>query len=576
MPMLQALFVRDFAIIEKVELEIDPGLTVLTGETGTGKSILIGALQLLLGDRASSDLVRAGASRSCVEGRFSVPEQHPARDVLERLGIAMEEDTLIARREITPEGRSRAFLNDTAVTVGALKEVGEHLVDLHGQHQHQSLLHPRNHLYLLDSYAGLDRLRGDFGDARQEYLEGRKRLETLRAAIAERAEQRDLLAFHFKEIEELDPGEGELEELERQIRILEGAERLAEGTGTLANGLTEGEDALVDRLAALESVADEMAAIDGALGELPHLLGEARVAMQEAAHGAQRYFDGIDFDRQRLEEARARRTALILLTRKYGGSMEAMLARREELREALREQAIAEEELPALEADVEVKRKSAAGAALDLSRQRAGAVEELQERVEAELHDLAMPDAEFRIHLERGVEAEGWVEGPDDERYNAGPAGIDRVEFHLRTNRGGPLLPLRRIASGGEISRVMLALKSVFGKASEVPTLVFDEIDSGIGGRTADRVGEKLEGLARQHQVVVITHLPQIARRGRRHLVVEKQVEEGTAKTRIRLVEGNERTRALAVLMGGDEGDETVVAHARELLGVAGRGETPS
>jgi DNA repair protein RecN (Recombination protein N) len=574
MIMLQTLHVRDFAIIEEVDIELGPDLTVLTGETGTGKSILLGALQLLLGDRASADLVRQGAPRSTVQGTFLLSGGHAVLNELERLGVPSDDGVLIARREVSSEGRSRAFLNDRAVTVGALKEVGEVLVDLHGQHEHQSLLHAQNHLFLLDAYGGLTSLREAFAARLAALNASRIRLGELRERIANRAEKMELFTYQLREIDALDPKDGEIESLEGEIRILEGAERLGEGIDRLLQTLSESDGAVIDRLDQVEGTARDLVAIDPGLGDAAKLLSDARLSIQELVHMAQRYLDDFEFDQERLDAIRARHSALILLTRKYGGTMEALQERRKELREALTKQEEEGEELPRLESEVAGLESDAATAAIELSERRSSTTDALQERVEEQLHSLAMPDAVFRITVERRVDPAGPLMGAGDERYEAGPTGIDRVEFQLSTNPGGPVLPLQRVASGGEVSRIMLAIKSVFGNASQVPTLVFDEIDNGIGGKTADLVGEKLASLASGHQVVAITHLPQIARRGARHLVVEKHVSEGSARTRIREVDGDERTRALTVLMGGDEGNEALLDHARELLGVAEEGDS--
>jgi DNA repair protein RecN (Recombination protein N) len=426
----------------------------------------------------------------------------------------------------------------------------------------------------LDAYAGLDEAREAFLEGREEYLELRVRLEELRTTVSEQARQMELITFQLEEIEALDPGEGEIEELEKEIHILQSAERLAAGVRAMVDDLAEGEGPLLDRLGRVEDTASEVVEIDPSLGGTEKLLADARLALQEAVHTAQRYLDGIDLDQRRLDSLRDRQSAVILMAKKYGGSMDALLTRRAELREEVAKQEQASSDLPELERHTEEARKRASDAALKLSDERARAARRLEKNVERELLDLAMQEAVFRIDVQRAESHEGWVADPNGALFDAGPTGIDRVEYILRTNPGGPLLPLRRIASGGEISRIMLALKSVFGVASQVPTLVFDEIDSGIGGQTADQVGQKLEDLSRQHQVVVITHLPQIARRGRRHIVVEKLVENGRALSRIRHVEGTERTRALAVLMGGDAEDATAVKHARELLGVTNQEET--
>jgi DNA repair protein RecN (Recombination protein N) len=571
--MLASLHVRDFAVISTAELELDPGLTVLTGETGAGKSILLGALQLLLGERASADLVRAGARRALVEGRFLLPDDHPVRPRLEEIGVPWGEEGLLIRREVSAEGRSRAFLNDVSVTVGTLKALGEELVDLHGQHEHQSLLRPLTHLLLLDAWADLEADRRAYGDLLERFRAARDRLEELRQRARERTERRELHTFQLAEIDALDPRPGEEEGLEAEVRVLEGAERLRAELSDLIAELEEGEGAVADRLDRQEDVLRGLAGIDPRLEEIGRLVGEARLGLQEAAHQARRYLDGFESDPERLATLQERLSALIRLSKKHGGSFAALLARREELRDLLRQAETDDANQAGLVAEVEELRQATVQAALALSRSRREAVTGLQEKVVAELHGLAMPEARFVIEVTSEEDPEGLLEGPGGRRWAAGPNGIDRVLFRIATDPGTEPLPLQRVASGGEVSRIMLALKGVFGRASSVPTLVFDEIDSGLGGRTADRVGERLEALAGAHQVLAITHLPQIARRGGRHLVVEKEVRDGRAHTRIRAVEGDERTRALAVLMGGEAAGEAMLRQARELLGVGLREE---
>jgi DNA repair protein RecN (Recombination protein N) len=567
--MLASLSVRDFAVIAEASFELDPGLTVLTGETGAGKSILIGALQLLLGERASAELVRGGSERAVVEGRFLLPADHPVRPRLEEIGVPWEEEGLLVRREVTAEGRSRAFLNDTAVTVGTLKALGEELVDLHGQHEHQSLLQPANHLLLLDAWAGLEPQRDAYLRLLEELRTSRERLEGLRLRAQERAERRELHAFQLGEIDALDPRAGEEGELEAEVRILEGAQRLQTVLSGLIQTVSEGPGALADRLDRLEDELKELAGLDPKL-EGPHrLVGDARLALLEAGLEARRYLDGFESDPERLLALQERLSALIRLGKKYGGSFEAMLERRGRLRELLRSAEADETEQDGLRERVDGLVAAVSTAALELSRRRKETAADLQVRIEGELEGLAMPGARFLIEVSPNADPEGLLVGPDGTRFVAGAGGIDQVLFKIATDPGMAPLPLQRVASGGEVSRIMLAIKSVFGKASRVPTLVFDEIDSGIGGRTADRVGARLEALAGEHQVLVITHLPQIARRGRTHLVVEKKVSRGRARTSIRRLEGDERTQALAVLMGGESAGEDLLRQARQLLGVA-------
>ncbi len=564
--MLHSLHVHEFAVIEDAEMLLAPSLTVLTGETGAGKSVLIGALQLLLGDRASSDQVRSGAARASIEATLSIPPDHPARAILDERGIPLEEDMLIIRREVGREGRSRAFMNDTAVTVAVLREVGQELIDLHGQHEHQSLLRPSNHLLLLDAFAGLDSERERYAVLLGEFHAVQGQLDALRRRESELEDRRELHEFQLNEIDAVDPQEDEEEALGREVQILDGAEKIMGDLSHFVSSLSVGDAPLVDQLQQHRENLEALSRIDDSLDDTTKLVEEALLSLTESIHTAQRYLDGFEYDQERLATARDRLTALIQLAKKYGGSYQAMLTRREELRDALREQSRQGEETAALNKRAGELRDQITEKALILHEQRMSVVEDLQKKVEAELEHLAMPGALFEIAVELREDREGLIELPDSIHCEAGPNGIDRVEFRLRTNPGSSVLPLQKVASGGEMSRIMLALKSVFGKASHILTLVFDEIDSGIGGATANRVGDRLERLAAERQVVVITHLPQIARRGGHHLLVEKSVEQGVTRARIHHLEGEERTRALAVLMSGEAESETVLEHARKLL----------
>ena len=564
--MLKSLHVRNFAVIEDAELKLDPTLTVLTGETGAGKSILIGALQLLLGDRASTDQIRKGTEKAFIQGEFLIEENHPSLEKLEELGIELDDGRLIVRREIGREGRSRAFMNDTLVTVGALKETCETLVDLHGQHDHQSLLHPSQHLLLLDEFAGLSDDRESYSRKLTEYKETKAHLEELHQQERELAQRLELYEFQLGELDELNPLEGEDEKLEIELRILEGAEQLQTGFTEIIETLSEGDGALLDRLEGPRSLLADLSGIDRKVEDTRKLIDDARLTLQEVVHSAQGYLDAFDLDNERLEQARNRFSDLIHLAKKYGGSLPAMITRREELHRELEKGRNINNEAVELEVRVKNLKNEVSGLAVGLSSKRKKAVKDLQKRVDKELGHLAMSDSSFTVRVETREDPEGLLVDEGGRSCAAGPTGIDLVEFNLRTSPEADMMPLQKVASGGEISRVMLALKSVFGASSRVSTLVFDEIDSGIGGRTADRVADKLALLAEKHQVLTITHLPQIARRGRRHLVVEKTIDGGVAQARIRCVEGEQRTEALAVLMSGDAEAETILDHARAML----------
>ncbi len=564
--MLRSLFVRNIAVIEEAGIELDPGLTILTGETGAGKSVLVGALQLLLGERASSDLVRTGRDRARVEARFELPAGHAVLQRLGELGIESDDGNIIIRREVGADGRSRAFINDRSVTVGALREIGDELVDLHGQHEHQSLLRAAQHVLLLDAWAGLDPLRLHYARLLARYRDTDRTVREIREAERALAETRELHTFQLAEIDVLDPRTGEVDELEQEVKILENAERIAAELHSLIALLSEDDTPLLDSVLAQSRRLAGLAALDPRLEEPRALIEEARLALEEAVHSARHYLDGFDFDQERCDRARERLSALIGLVRKYGGNEAALLQKREDLRNRLRRGRTVRADLAAREEELRAVRTELSETAVGLSRRRGEACPQLETAIEAELATLAMPGARFRISSEQRRTDDGLVDTGEGGCCEAGPHGIDRVEFLLATDPAAPLLPLQKVASGGEVSRIMLALKSVFGAASHVPTLVFDEIDNGIGGRTADRVGEKLEALSGAHQVLAVTHLPQIARRGRRHLLVEKSLADDGARVGIRTITGPERTEVLAVLMSGGAGGDDGLDHARRLL----------
>jgi len=564
--MLRSLSVMNLAVIEAAEFELDSRLTILTGETGAGKSVLVGALQLLLGDRASSELVRAGTERARVTARFELDADDPLMQDLQELGIPVDDGTLLIRRDISADGRSRAFINDTAVTVGALRTLGEDLVDLHGQHEHQSLLQPGRHVLLLDAWAGLDEVRRRYRRELDAWKTYEAELAELRRREKELAENRELLTFQLTEIDALDPHPGETDELESEVRRLENAERIAGDLSHLITLLSEGESPLTASIAAQVRRLESLVRLDPELGETHQLIEDARLALEEAEHAARRYRDGFEFDQERCDRLRRRHADLVGLARKYGGSEAALLDRREQLRTVLQEGETVRADLGDRQAQLDTLRRELSETAEELSRGREAAAGRLEEAVRSELADLAMGEARFAIRRERALSADGLVRTREGERCEAGSHGIDRIEFLLATDPSARMFSLQRVASGGEVSRIMLALKSVFGRASRVPTLVFDEIDSGVGGRTADRVGEKLAALADEHQVLAITHLPQIARRGHRHLLVEKSTAADGARVEIRTLTGDARSEALAVLMSGEAGGSDALEHARRLL----------
>lgn len=566
--MLRALYIRDYALIEELEVEFGSGLNILTGETGAGKSILIGALKMMLGERADTEMIRSGARKAVIEGIFDEADTPRIRALLEANAIDSASQ-LIVRREILP-GQSRAFINDTPATVQLLREVAAQLIDLHGQHEHQSLLRTETHLELLDSFGSLGGLRATY----QQHYETVARLVQERAALMARRrelqEQKERYAFEIEEIDRVRPQEGEQEALEAELRILEHAEQLYEATAHLYELLYESENAVHDQLVLARNELQDLVRIDPSFEEALQEIRSAQISVAEIAKFLQDYNARIEFNPERLEAIRVRLVELELLKRKYGGTLEAVLAHRAEIG---RKYALAtdfEGALERLDHQLAEAIQALSSAAQRLSAKRREVAERIEQAIVGELAVLGMPNSRFEVRFTQRPDSEGWivmsVPGREPERYVAFTNGMDQVEFYITTNPGEPLRPLARVASGGEISRIMLALKAILAKSDRLPILVFDEIDTGISGAIAHRVGERLRDLSSYHQIIAITHLPQIAAFGEVHFLVEKVIEDGRAKTRIRRLSDEERAHQVAALMSGAEVTEAALESARELI----------
>jgi DNA repair protein RecN (Recombination protein N) len=555
--MLLELRIRDYAVIDRLAVRLAPGLNVLSGETGAGKSIVVGALSLLLGERGSSEVVRAGADRAVVEGVFDVGDRRDILELLEEQGVEAEDGLLILRREVAAGGRGRAWVNGAASTAASLGELGRRLVDLHGQHEHQSLLRAEEQRAIVDAYAECAALARAVRSAHAAWLEAQRRLLELERRRAEIEQRADLLRFQAEEIESVRVWEGEEEQLDAEARRLEHAEELTRLSGALHQALYAAEDSVTERLGELRRTLDHLIRIDPQQAEARELLESAFYAVDELGRRMGEYAARVEHDPGRLEEIRRRKDVLFRLRAKYGPTLADVIATgrraREELealdRAALDRRALEKEEA---EARAELERLAA-----ELSQKRAAAAARLASEVEAILPELGLDGGRFRVVLEPLPEI--------------GADGAESVEFRVALNVGFEPRPLARVASGGELSRVMLALKTILARLDRVPSLVFDEIDTGIGGVTAHHVGEKLRQVAECHQVLVITHLPQIAARADHHLRVEKLDAGGRAATRLTELAGEERVRELARMLGGDPDSAASLEHARELLGLAAR-----
>lgn len=549
--MLVELAVEQIAIIDRLNLRFEPGLNVLTGETGAGKSILIDALSLALGERAEAEMLRAGAEHAQVTAVFDVSSSPHLLARLQELGVIPEDSLLYLTRELFAGGRSQARVNGRPVPVATLKAVGDLLVDLHGQHQHQSLFNLNEQMRFLDQWCGEKTLalKAELGNCVREMRALQRDLSGLQADARERAHLLDLYTFQKQEIEQARLVPGEEEELVAEERRLAHAERLFATAETAHELLTAGEPSAVDLLAQSVRALGEVLPVDADLQPLMENLRNALYAVQDTAGELRAYRDRVEFNPERLSEVQERLHLIRTLKRKYGDTVEAVLEYLRKVTEKMRSLQGGEERAEEIVDELEQKKQRAQGLAAELSKLRREGARRFEQAVAQELSELAMPRARFEVKLTpKPLETDG----------------ADAIEFLIAPNPGEPPRPLSKIASGGELSRVMLAIKSVLADIEDVPTLVFDEIDIGIGGRTAGVLGEKLHSLSTRRQILCITHLPQIASRARLHLLIEKRETEGRTVTAVTPVEGDARVREIARMLG-DTG-ESALRHAREML----------
>lgn len=550
--MLVELRIRDYAVIDDLSLKPKAGLNALSGETGAGKSIIVGALSLLVGERASSQVVRKGAQRAMVEGVFDIQGIQGFQERLKEMGFPAEEGLLILRREVAAEGRNRAWVNGSPATASAVGELGGKLVDIHGQHEHQSLLRPKEQRNILDTYTGVGDLAATVQQLHLESAKKRKTLEDRQARVRELEARADFFRFQLKEIQDAGLEIGEERTLEDEARRLEHAQELATGARELHEGLYGGEKSASDQVAALRDLLGRLSDLDPTLDESKGALADAYHLLAETGQRLGSYASGIEDDPARLEEIRRRQDLIFRLKRKYGPEFNDVLETGQRVKAELDELDGASFDLKAEEDELTRISREFLGKAEELTVRRKEGAERLARSVREVLPELGLPKGEFRVELKS-------LDTP-------GSGGAEGVEFVVSLNPGFEPGPLSEIASGGELSRVMLALKSVLAEVDRVPTLVFDEIDAGIGGVVANKVGEKLRQVAQNHQVFVITHLPQLASKAHHQISVQKGEVKGLASTEVRELTGEDRVTEVARMLGGDPNSPTSREHARELL----------
>jgi DNA repair protein RecN (Recombination protein N) len=552
---LTELRIRNFAIIDNLTLSLASGFNVLTGETGAGKSIIVGALGLLLGERASAELIRTGADKATVEGVFDAASHPELLVLLDERGVDVEDHTVVLRREIAASGRTRAWINGTTTTASVLAEVGRVLVNLHGQHEAQALLDEESQRRILDAFGGSTEQAERVRERYEELGTITREIESLARRRHEAERRADYLRHVASEIEEAKLEIGEEARLEDEMRRLEHAEELRSLADGMADALDDGEDAVLPRLAHIQRSLAAIQRIDPALERLQELYDSAFYSLEELARALEEYGRSVDLDPARLEEVQRRRDLLFKLTKKYGPTLAEVLEAGRQARAELDLVDTADLDLRQLEARRDRAATELAREADALTALRTAAAERLAGEVDAVLPELGMPDGHLRVALV--------------PRSEITATGREDVEFRVALNIGHEARALARVASGGELSRVMLALKTILARLDRVPTLVFDEVDAGIGGRVGLQVGDTMRRVASHHQVLAITHLPQIAARAHHHIVVTKGARGGVTTADTRVVTGDERTAEIARMLGGDPESDVSRAHARELLEAA-------
>jgi DNA repair protein RecN (Recombination protein N) len=566
--MLTEIRITDFAIIDQLTLTFNAGLITFTGETGAGKSIIIDAVDVVLGGRVDAAMIRSGSDRALVEGDFRIPQpvRAPIHALLQREELLDDPDSVTLGREIRREGRNLARVNGRNVNLAILKEIGEYLVDVHGQSEHLSLLRVREHLHLLDRYAGAHTPLAAYHDTYTRLRAVQRALNDLRASERDAARRADLLQYQIDEIEAAGLEPGEDEELRRERTRLANAESLASLAQEALFLMDESEpetQSATDLIGQALTALNNLARTDPSRHELAGRMQEIFDSLADISLELRDYMETIEYNPKRLEEVEIRLDQINTLKRKYGATIEEILAFGRRAAAELDTITHAEARLAALSAEENslLAKLAEQGETLHAARRKAAG--KLAKEIERELKDLRMEQAKFDVEFERRADPDG-VALPSGERVAYGPQGLDAVQFLVAPNPGEGLKPLAKIASGGEMSRLMLALKNVLAQADTTPTLIFDEIDQGIGGRIGGVVGEKLWRLAGSHQVLCITHLPQLAAFGGQHYRVIKHVEQGRTSTRVEALSGEARIAELAQMLG--EVSDGTLQSAREIL----------
>ena len=559
------------ALIKELNIEFEEGLNVLTGETGAGKSIIIEAIDLILGGYAASDLIRDGEDSLMVEGLFLLAPQE--KELINNLNLDIEivdkEGALLIRREVNKKGRSKCWVNQRLINLSTLREISTFLVDLHGQHNHQSLLDPSKHIDLMDNLGGdkIIKYRKELSDNYRMWREKNKKLFQLLKDKEENLKKIDFLKFQLEEIDKASLVKGEDKTLEEEEMVLKNAEKIIK-TMEKANFIfCEGGPEQVsvrDSLNEVSADLGEIASLDRRIEKIRENLKEAGYQFEDIVNEIIKYKDEIDLDSRRLKEVEERLNLINSLKSKYGSTIEEILEYRQKIYQELEVIDCSEDKLKKLNKEVNSLKDLIATISHHLSINRRKIADDLQKMVVRELEDLSMKRCQFKVSInnykdDNGIEIEG-------KKYKVGPKGVDDIEFMISPNVGEKLRPLARIVSGGEVSRIMLALKSILSEVDQVPTLIFDEIDSGVGARLGEIIAQKLKALSQKRQVICVTHLPQIACRAGRHFYIEKYILNNQTGIRLKEMEGEERVKEIARMLDGSQMGEITIQHAQKML----------
>ena len=557
--MLTELNIKNFAIIDELKVSFDNGLSVISGETGAGKSIIIGAVGLLLGEKASGDMIRSSEDTAVVEALFDIGGMEALKERLKQMGRGFYQgDDLVIRRVVSRSGKNRAYLNGSLVPLSLLSSVSESLLNICSQHEHQVILNPENHLDILDELGGILTLRSEYTVVYEQYQSLNARIRELESVRQRRGEREDLFGFQLQEIDTAALKIGEDTALLEEKRVLENAQRLMDYAGKVYDTLYGKKGSVLEGFREAMASIREIKKIDTGLQISEEGIEELFYQLEDAALIVRDYAKNLSFDATRLEAIEERLTTIGRLKRKYGGTLEQVFQKRAEMEEELRGISSVAEEIGQVSKTMTLLRSQMMETAGNLSQERRRKAARLKEAMKAEIRTLGMAGARFEVVFKEP--SFNGAEPPFNRK------GVDEVEFYLATNVGETLKPLSRIASGGELLRIILAMKKVLARTGSVGTIIFDEVDSGIGGATAEIVGEKLRDVSGYHQVLCITHLPQIACFGDRHYRVTKMVSRGRTDTCMRVLSDEERLEEITRMLGGVELTEKTREHAREML----------